>query len=336
MTAASAQLAEAIAAADFSGSAATVIGYGNMGRHYVRALRTLGVPRIRVCSRSQEPLNELQGVEGIATIGGGYPNLDATALPGELGIVATPTSDLVGAAMHMASRGFKRILVEKPVSLWSQEIQGLAQHLEQQQVYAACGYNRVAYPSFREAGALSELDGGITSCTYTFTEFVEKIGPGRFPDDELARWGIANSLHVMSLAHGLIGLPESWNSHRYGSLPWHSTGSVFVGSGISQRGIPFAFHADWGSTGRWSVEVHTRAFSYRLCPLEQLYRRASAMGDWEEVPISAFAPGLKAGITEEVAAMLSEDCGQLVPLVSIKEAAELVEYGETLFGYRPA
>ena len=128
-----------------------------------------------------------------------------------------------------------------------------------------CAYNRVAYPSFLEAYARASHEGGITSCTYTFTEMIKQDWPERFKPDELARWGIANSLHVMSMAHALIGLPQSWTGHQCGALPWHPAGSVFVGSGISKLGIPFSYHADWGSTGRWSVEVHTAVSSYRLC-----------------------------------------------------------------------
>jgi predicted dehydrogenase len=281
-------------------------------------------------------LVELGGTEGITTISGGYFKLKASLSPDELGIVATPIKDLAAATEHLAECGFRKVLIEKPVSLWSQGIQRLAAKLEEQGVEAACAYNRVAYPSFLEARARAKQEGGITSCTYTFTEWAERIGPDRFTAEELTRWGIANSLHVMSMAHGLIGLPESWSGHRSGSLGWHPAGSVFVGSGLSRYGIPFVWHADWGSKGRWSVEVHTSLRSYRMCPLEKLFAKSSATGEWEELPLASCAPELKAGILEQVSAMLNQDIRKFVPLLSLEQAVELTEYGEEIFGYPAA
>lgn len=329
----SAELAAVIAAADFTGCVATVVGYGNMGRQYVKALRALGVKRIHVCSRSKEPMGELEGIEGISTKAGGFQNLDSPRVADETAIIATPIEDLVEACLHLARLGYKKVLVEKPVCLWSARLLELAEVLENEKIESACAYNRVAYPSYQEAKARAVQEGGVTSCTYTFTEFVAKIGPGRGSKDELARWGIANSLHVMSMAHGLIGLPTVWKAHRSGRLSWHPSGTVFVGSGISDRGIPFSYHADWGSTGRWSVEVHSAKASYRLCPLEKLMRKTDPAGDWEEIPVVAFDSSVKAGFVEQVASLLRHEIRELVPLVSLRQAAALAKFGEAVFGY---
>ena len=332
-TASSAELAGAIKAVDFSKCAATVIGYGGMGRQYVKALRTLGVQRLRVCSRSKAPLAELEGENGITVSAGGFERLECQAQPDELGIIATPTLSLMAAAEHLVSLGFRRLLIEKPVSLRSGEIERLARESNKTGVEAVCAYNRVAYPSFHEARSRAAQEGGITSCTYTFTEMVKPDWPQRFPPEELARWGIANSLHVIGMAHGLIGMPKEWRGYRRGSLPWHPTGALFVGSGISEFGIPFSYHADWGSTGRWSVEIHTAVASYRLCPLEKLFRRVSALSDWEEVSIDTFAPEVKTGFVEQVAAMLNPSIRRFAALVPLEVAASLTGYAEEVFGY---
>lgn len=329
----SAELAALIGSADFSGCAVTVVGYGNMGRHYLKALRALGVRRIRVCSRFTKGLEDVGNVPGVEIVTGGYEHLECRPEADEVGIVATPTASLVPAAERLARLGFHRLLIEKPVSLWSNEIGRLAAKLERQGVDAFCAYNRVAYPSFHEIRACVMEEGGITSCTYTFTEIIKPDWPQRFPREELARWGIANSLHVISMAHGLIGPPKSWVGHLAGSLPWHPTGAVFVGSGVSVRGIPFVYHADWGSTGRWSVEVHTRTSSYRLCPLESLFRKSAPMADWEPVPLATFAPEIKAGFLEQIATMLTEPAARVVLLPTLREVARLTRYAEDVFGY---
>ncbi|MBI4596919.1 MAG: Gfo/Idh/MocA family oxidoreductase [Candidatus Omnitrophica bacterium] len=329
----SAELAAALAATDLRGNTATVIGYGTMGQQFVQALRALHLRRVRVCSRSPQSIEPLKPLEGLEAISGGFEHLQCRPQPDELGIIATPTAFLAAAADRLAALGFRRLLIEKPIALRSDEIERLADRLERQGVDAACAYNRVSYPSFHEARARAAQDGGITSCTYTFTEMIKPDWPQRFPAEELRRWGIANSLHVMSMAHGLIGWPSTWNGQRAGSLPWHPTGAVFVGSGVSVRGIPFSYHADWGSTGRWSVELHTAVSSYRFCPLEQCFRRTSALGVWEEVPVAAFAPEIKVGIVEEVAAMLDPGIRAGVPLMSLRDAAVLTRFGESVFGY---
>lgn len=45
---------------------------------------------------------------------------------------------------------------------------------------------------------------------------------------------------------------------------------------------------------------------------------------------------MKAGITEQVAAMLSDDIRERVPLVSLRAAAALTKYAEGVFGYDSA
>ena len=329
----SAELSAAITATDFRRHSATVVGYGKMGTQYVNALRALGVGRICVSSRSEGPLAALQGQAGIETVAGGVERLERRPLPDELAIVATPTLSLVSVTERLVALGYRRLLIEKPVSLWSPQIERLADAVERDGVEAMCAYNRVAYPSLVEARQRAQEEGGITSCTYTFTEFIQRLNLSRYPEEELARWGIANSLHVVSMAHALIGMPSTWHGHRSGSLSWHPAGAVFVGSGLSEHGIPFAYHADWGSTGRWSVELHTSASSYRLCPLEQLFRRTTPTAEWEPVPVSAFAPEVKVGFVEQVAAMLHIELRGRLPLVSLRETASLTKFGEEIFGY---
>ena len=331
--ASSGELAQAISAVDFRGAAATIIGLGNMGMEYLKVMEALQVKTIRVVGRSAKRLAPLRGREGIHLHEGGFESFSEAARPDELGIIATPIPALAAAARKLLSLGFRRILIEKPVSLYSKEIEDLAELFQRNHAVGVCAYNRVAYPSFLECRWRMIQEGGATSCTYTFTEMVSSDWERRFPQEELNRWGIANSLHPIGMAHGLIGAPQRWSGFRAGALQWHPTGSVFVGSGLSERGVPFSYHADWSSTGRWSVEVHTERSSYRLCPLEKLMRRQSAKGDWEEVPLHIFSPQVKVGFVEQVAALLDRKIQEMVPLVSLREAAALTRYAEDLFGY---
>ena len=329
----SSQLAATVAAASFAQCDATVVGYGFMGKHYFQALQALGFGQVNVCSRSLEPLGNLDGIDGVNAKAGGYKNAVGPASKDSLAIVATPTVDLVDATKHLADLGFRKILVEKPVSLESAEISELADHLGSLGVEAKVGYNRLAYPSLVEARYQAHQNGGFTSCSYTATELVRSDWNELYTTEELARWGIANTLHVIGMAHGLIGLPSKWNSTRSGSMLWHSSGSIFVGSGISELGIPFSYNADWKSKGRWSVDLHTDGASYRLCPLEKLFVKTDALTEWQEMPVTAFDGQLKAGVAEQIAAMVSPDVRRILPLISIRETVKLTEFGESVFGY---
>lgn len=327
-------LARLIAGREFHGCAVTIVGYGFMGREYLKALRALGVGRIRVCSRRPEPLEALRGEAGLDTVAGGASALRGPTAEEELAIVASPVASVVEVSQRLIERGFRRLLIEKPVSLFAEEIAQLGARLEAAGVEAACAYNRVAYPAVAELRARAVEEGGITSCLYGMTELVQKFDPTAMPAAEAQRWGIANSLHVVSLAHALIGQPGRWRAFRSGSLPWHPSGATFSGAGVSERGIPFAYHADWGSPGRWWVEASTRVAAYRLCPLETLTRRTDPLGAWEPVALRAFAPQVKVGLAEQVAGMLDERIRSAVPLVSLREAAGLAAFGEDVFGYR--
>lgn len=281
-------------------------------------------------------MEELNGVEGIETVIGGFENMERSPYPQDLGVIATRTELLAPAAERLAALGFHNLLIEKPVSLWSKDIFKLASDFERQGIDAICGYNRVANPSFHEVRSQTEREGGITSCTYTFTELIKAEWLGQYSPQELDRWGILNSSHPISMAHALIGPPKDWACHRSGGLTWHNSGSVFVGSGISDRAVPFSYHADWGSTGRWSVEVHTSISSYRLCPLETVLRRTSPFSEWEDVPIATSYPEVKVGLAEEISAMLDPGIRQRVPMFTLAESAALTKFGEEIFGYDSA
>ena len=327
------ELASKIGSVDFSDCSATVLGYGNMGKHYLQALQSLGIGQIRVCSRSQEPLNQLAKLPNVTTIAGGFRSLECVPTLGELAIVATPIAELIPAAKHLADLGFKKILIEKPASLWSKEIIELEKYLTLKGVGAYCAYNRVTYPSLVETRFRAAEEGGITSCVYSFTEIIGEDWEQHYSADELSRWGVANSLHPISMAHALIGLPMTWSGHRSGGLSWHPSGSVFVGSGVTEDDVPFGYQADWGSKGRWSVEINTSKASYRLCPLEKLYAKTSSLSNWEEIPVAVYDPEVKVGFAEQLAAILDSEIGRMVPLMDLTQTARLTAFGEDIFGY---
>jgi len=195
------------------------------------------------------------------------------------------------------------------------------------------GYNRLLYPSFHKLKFLAEQEGGITSCTFTFTEWIHTINFEFYPSEVYSRWGISNSLHVISMAMELIGMPKSLSSFQQGSLEWHPSGSSFVGSGISENNIPFSYHANWDSAGRWGVEVMTKNNIYRLIPLEGLFVCHKGSVNWEPIPLNFAYPKVKAGIAEQIAIMLNDEKEKEIGLITLEKASEYNKLAEKIFAY---
>ena len=147
------------------------------------------------------------------------------------------------------------------------------------------------------------------------------------------KWGISNSLHVITMAFELIGIPKEIHPYQYGSLEWHPSGSIFVGNGVSSKDIPFSYHADWGSGGRWGIEVNTKENSYQLIPLEDLFVCKKDTGIWNHVDFKSSFPEIKQGIVEQIAIMLDNDKRYLDNLLSLDKTAAYNKIAEKIFGY---
>ena len=55
--------------------------------------------------------------------------------------------------------------------------------------------------------------------------------------------------------------------------------------------------------------------------------------DWHDVPVRAFDRSVKAGVAEQVAAMMDGASAALLSPPTLEEAAELTRYAEAVFGY---
>lgn len=313
----------------FENKSVLIVGAGEMARHYAFALSRLHVNDVTIISRTEKDPNQFNCNYKILT--GGFEKHLPLIDKKDLVIIVTPTPLLISAAKLSIESGQTNILIEKPGSLYHSELYSFMKKLKKQRVRIA--YNRLLYPSFHKLKTLVEEDGGITSCRFNFTEWIHRIPFDRYEKDEYSRWGISNSLHVISMAMELIGMPRTMSSFQFGKLDWHESGSIFVGSGISENNIPFSYHADWEGSGRWEMEIITRKNGYRLIPLEELYVCKKGTVSWDAVPLRSSFPDVKPGIGEEISVMLDNDIGDHMPMVSIERAIEYNKLAEKIFGY---
>jgi len=254
---------------DFHEKSILILGAGYIAEQYAIALSKLKVKDVTVLGNSKENLQKFKRFSNFEIIAGGYETNLSKVKKKDLVIIATPIPKLVNTTKKVIENNHDRILIEKPGSVFKNDLVELEKIIKKEKVRLA--YNRFFYPSFHKLKLLTEKDGGITSCKFDFTEWLNTIEVEKFDSEVCKRWGISNSLHVISMALELIGMPKEISAHQMDSLEWHPTGSIFVGSGISQRDIPFSYHANWGGGGRWGIEVITKENIYRLTPLEKIF-----------------------------------------------------------------
>lgn len=306
-----------------------IIGSGYMAEQYSETLSKIGIKDVTVIGNSKNKVEKLGKKYNFDTLSGGFeinlPNIEKK----DLVIIATPIELLVSAAKLALKFGQKNILLEKPGSLYSEPLKSLENDCKGKKVCLA--YNRLFYPSFHKLLELIKNDGGITSCTFSFTEWTHKINLDSYTKSVLSRWGISNSLHVISMVMRLIGMPKTIKCFQKSPLSWHKAGSIFVGSGISNKNIPFSYHSDWNSAGRWGIDIMTRKNSYRLMPLEQLFRCKKGTTSWENIPLKKSIPHSKEGIAEEIFSML--DKKSKLNLITLKEGHSYIKLAEKFFNY---
>ena len=316
---------------NFQNKSVLIIGSGYIALEYLKALKKLKIKNIEILSKSENNLDN-KVLSEYKIIFGGFEKKINLIEKKDLTIIATPINLLVKAATLAIKSGQENILIEKPGSLFKTDLIILERLIKKQKVRIA--YNRLFYPNFQKLKILSKIDGGITSCKFDFTEWVHTIPFGKYKKDVYRRWGISNSLHVISMAMELIGMPKKITTSQHGNLKWHHTGSIFVGNGISEKNIPFSYHANWEGGGRWGIEVVTKKNVYRLSPLEKLFVLKKGTTEWKEIQIKNIFPKIKMGLAEEIVIMLDDALEKQLKMVTIKRAIEYNKLAEKIFAYK--
>ena len=313
------------------GKSVLIIGGGYMGKEYAHVLEQLGINDVTIVTKSPKQASDFSAKFDYTILDGGFEKQLSSVGKKDLVIVAIPTELLISATKLAIKTGQTRILLEKPGSLFHKELFSLNEIIDQQKVRIA--YNRLLYPNFHKIKQLAENEGGITSCKFDFTEWTHKIPFDVYQENEYTLWGISNSLHVITMALELIGMPKEIVSFQFGKLDWHPSGSIFVGTGVSEENIPFSYHANWESSGRWMVEIMTKENSYRLMPLEEIHVCKKGTVEWKSVDFQVAFQELKFGIAEQVVTMLDDELEDEIGMVTIEKAIEYNKIAEKIFGY---
>lgn len=312
-----------------------VIGAGKMGAAHLQALAALRPEALAAWAPSERRRETVEAL-GAQFFHGSLETALDVFLPTHV-IVASPVETLTPISLKVIAAGVRHLLVEKPVVLNSTEGALLRAAVEGNGVHLHVGYNRRFYSSIRTA--LQMIAGAgeeIESITFEFNEVLpDPSGPVNHAPAVRERWLLANSLHVIDSAMFPVGLPDlSLSSFvSSGALAWHPAGSAFVGSGLTVRGKPFAYHANWAGPGRWGFEWVTPSARYVFRPLEKLSIMKRGSFSLEDIQLDDdLDRRFKPGVYLQNLAFLSGD--KAAGLVSLDHALGLVLLGEAMAHYR--
>lgn len=286
-----------------------LIGTGPMALDYFKVLTAQQVT-FEVIGRGPPSAAQFAEATGMSPkVGGVTQELVDRNLPvPDTAIVAVSVDQLAPVTAKLISFGVRRILVEKPAGLNVGELNDLERRARTTGTDVFVAYNRRFYASTQKAREIIAEDGGVKSFTFEFTEFSRVVEQLSIRSHIKSQWLLANSTHVIDLAFFLGGQVRHIHCHSVGGLSWHPSGSIFVGSGVTEHGVPFSYHANWEAPGRWQLQFLTANYRLLFAPLEklQVITRATLEPTEEEID-DRLDTQFKPGLFRQVEAFLKMD-----------------------------
>ena len=306
-----------------------------MAQAYAAVLQAQSID-FRVIGRGTASAAAFKRSTGVSVVSGGLDAALAELPVPEQAILAVGVEQLSHVAQRLIGAGCRSLLLEKPGALNFAELEALNAAVQGNNATVWIAYNRRFYASVQKLRQLVAADGGIISAIFEFTEWSHLIKDLQKAPGVKEHWLLNNSTHVIDLAFHLIGLPAEgqWQSWHGGSLDWHPAAARFHGAGVSERGIPFSYQADWEAPGRWGVELLTRKNRYLLRPMEVL--QTIPLGSVEAQSIELddeldhhFKPGLFC----QCQAFLTSHSVQIGQLCSLEEQLNIFPTYYRIAGY---
>jgi predicted dehydrogenase len=281
-----------------------IVGSGYMASEYAKVLSSLKVD-YEIVGRGLKNCKKMKEKFSVEVFSGGIENFTTKKdLSKYSHIINTVNIHLLNETTQILIKGgAKKILLEKPGDLNISGLKKLSELSNNNDADILIAYNRRFYSSVVNLKKLVKNDGGILSVHFDFTEWIHKINPAKYDKKSLKKWIMCNSSHVIDTVFYLIGIPKSLNSYAFGEkkIEWHPNASAFLGFGVSEKNIPFTYHSNWQSSGRWSIKVLTKSGTYYLEPLEILKKQEIGSINIEKINLNySYDENFKPGIYNQV------------------------------------
>lgn len=253
-----------------------LVGSGYMAKEYAKVLTALNVD-YDVVGKGLVNCEKIEKEFYVKVYSGGINKFLSNNLLSEYShIINTVNINFLNeTTQSLINHGAEKILLEKPGDLDISGLEKIFDLSKKNGVDVLIAYNRRFYSSVQNLKKLTEDDGGIIGVHFEFTEWIHTINPEDYDNKSLAKWVISNSSHVIDTVFFLIGNPKYLDSKTGGQakIKWHPNASIFYGSGETETDIPFTYHTNWLSAGRWSIKISTNKSVYYLEPLEILQKQ---------------------------------------------------------------
>lgn len=311
-----------------------IVGSGYMTREYLRVVDYLAC-NVIVVGRGKDKVNNLkEEFENPLFISGGIENYitEGHEIP-EFAINTVSIGQLKETSLKLIKSGIKYLLIEKPGALFLDDLKEVFDVAQNYNVKVWIAYNRRFYSSVKTLKEEIISDGGVSSVHFEFTEWIHTIDSEMYDKQALNKWIVANSSHVIDTVFSIIGLPKTLSAIVQGQnvIEWHPSGNVFTGSGISINNIPFTYHSNWESAGRWSIEVITKNRRFYLKPMEKLQVQLKGSIQINEFVIDdQIDIRFKPGLFLQTKAFLELETDKLV---SIEEQIKMMPFYDMIGGY---
>jgi len=310
-----------------------LVGSGLMAQDYIKVLENLQV-HTTIIGRSEESANKFKEHTGRnVEIGGLHKFLSKYPEACSHAIIAVGIEKLFEITKQLLNYNIQNILVEKPGAMFDYEFEELVSLSKSKKANVYVAYNRRFFASVIKAKEIIEIDGGVTSFNFEFTEWSHIIESLKKGHGVLEKHFLGNSTHVVDLAFNLGGLPIQLSSYTSGRLDWHPSASIFCGAGISNSGALFNYTANWESAGRWGVEVLTKEHKLILRPMEKLkiQKRGSIAENFVTDINYSLDDDFKPGLYKQTEKFLKNN---FTDMCSIKEQNKVVKIYNKIANYK--
>lgn len=285
-----------------------VVGVGPMALEYAKILNDSEIS-VKFIGRGEKSAEIFKSETGITPHTGGLKNFihRSKEIPSHA-IVAVGVSELAEQTLILLKHGIKNILVEKPGSIYIEDLIKIQDESKKLDSNIFIAYNRRFFKSVDKVKEIIIKDGGLLSAHFEFTELSNIISKLNHSDEVKQTWLIGNSSHVIDLAFYIAGRPKNLNAFVHGSLDWHKSGSIFIGNGLTNNNVPFSYHSNWEAPGRWSLEFMTQNNRLILRPMEKLQIIRAGSFEMEECDIDySVDENYKPGLYKQTHAFINDD-----------------------------
>lgn len=312
-----------------------IAGSGYMAREYLLVLSYLKFDCI-VVGRGKKKIEQLRREfpQFSYHSGGIQSYLDKKNEVTNFAINTVNINQLELTSFNLIIAGVKNLLVEKPAGLTLKGLQNIEIIAKENEARVLIAYNRRFFSSICELKKQINVDGGVSSLHFEFTEWIDSIDRTMYDSGSLNKWILSNSSHVIDTVFDIIGLPSILNPIVIGEnkIKWHKSGSIFIGSGISVNNVPFTYHSNWEAPGRWSIEILTKNRRFYLRPMEKLQVQHKGSLLIESIAIDDQLDNLfKPGLYNQIQTFLN---GKFGDLLSLENHIKAIIFYNKIGGYK--